>query len=722
MTRLLTIKGLIYSLFGLLIFWLVLIGGYALFSVNQLSGSLIRLMSETDTVSSNLQQSLSALDDLESQLAVLSEAQGSMNRLRQLEQQLAQTGEAAVEIDNGLQAVQQVVSAQNDSLQNISDRSNRIAEDLALVSGPLLTMITTSQSINGDAQRVLLGLYQAAAEPGTAELDIRDDVTGIARGLSTMTRAMFNVDQSDDTRQELVELRRELRAFRSDIRTYNGSDSEQERNAMLPELITAATTVVERTGRIQEGSLALANATAAQVNELAEATQVALAEQQEANQATQTTLADTLTIVGNNTQATRALTDDLSNAAQELGSSLQVIPSVRSEFERFIQSMQDIVSTDQAERLDDVQAQATTRQEQAEWLPVILLSVCAVAVLFSLVALFGLQRLIVQPMSRFVAGVNRVTRNDLREEIDTRGAVGELKTVIGQVNSLIQSLRQNVTDMIDAGNAIAASVETMHRTSMTTQSAVEAQQQGEAEIETATQQLGDMVHSVADIGEQVQRDAKQVDDSIQASQKGVEQAKSEMDALSNRISAVNDAMGRLKADSDNIGKTLTVIREISEQTNLLALNAAIEAARAGESGRGFAVVADEVRQLAQRTGDATVEIETLTQSLKAGADHGNDAITVSLEQLERNVHATDEVAQALSAVIQQVGGINSQNLEIGQLTQRQREQLAIINQGIENVRHQTDDAQKTAEANIEATDGLQQTSDQLKTLVQRFQL
>lgn len=102
--------------------------------------------------------------------------------------------------------------------------------------------------------------------------------------------------------------------------------------------------------------------------------------------------------------------------------------------------------------------------------------------------------------------------------------------------------------------------------------------------------------------------------------------------------------------------------------------------------------------------------------------NGYEAITVGLEQLERNVHATDDVAQALSAVIQQVGEINAQNLEIGQLTQRQREQLAIINQGIENVRHQTDDAQKTAEANIEATDGLQQTSDQLKTLVQRFQL
>ncbi|WP_238882034.1 methyl-accepting chemotaxis protein [Clostridium sp. YIM B02551] len=72
-------------------------------------------------------------------------------------------------------------------------------------------------------------------------------------------------------------------------------------------------------------------------------------------------------------------------------------------------------------------------------------------------------------------------------------------------------------------------------------------------------------------------------------------------------SKIDDMNGNIK----KVNEITYLIKEISEQTNLLALNAAIEAAGAGVAGRGFAVVAEEVRQLAERSKEASENIESI---------------------------------------------------------------------------------------------------------------
>ena len=89
----------------------------------------------------------------------------------------------------------------------------------------------------------------------------------------------------------------------------------------------------------------------------------------------------------------------------------------------------------------------------------------------------------------------------------------------------------------------------------------------------------------------------------------VEQSVRGMRQIEKSVNQAAQSIQELNTHSESIGRTVTLIKEISDQTNLLALNAAIEAARAGEQGRGFSVVADEVRKLAERAVSATNEIK-----------------------------------------------------------------------------------------------------------------
>lgn len=84
---------------------------------------------------------------------------------------------------------------------------------------------------------------------------------------------------------------------------------------------------------------------------------------------------------------------------------------------------------------------------------------------------------------------------------------------------------------------------------------------------------------------------------------------------SNTIEQVKLLVSRLEGRFTEIASIAGLISDISKHTKMLSFNATIESARAGEAGRGFAVVASEVRALAERTSEATSDINRMLQDV-----------------------------------------------------------------------------------------------------------
>ncbi|WP_215781803.1 methyl-accepting chemotaxis protein [Paludibacterium sp. B53371] len=177
----------------------------------------------------------------------------------------------------------------------------------------------------------------------------------------------------------------------------------------------------------------------------------------------------------------------------------------------------------------------------------------------------------------------------------------------------------------------------------------------------------------------------------------VRKVSGEIGTVAQSMDGVTQLVGDLESRSGQVGSIAGVIKDIADQTNLLALNAAIEAARAGEQGRGFAVVADEVRKLAERTSQATVEIDQIVSSMRDASSQALQGVAQTNESVQSGVLLVDAalshiaaIQQSMQAVIRQAGEIRDAASEQSRATEdmaRHAEQMSVqVQQGDVEIR------------------------------------
>jgi methyl-accepting chemotaxis protein len=172
------------------------------------------------------------------------------------------------------------------------------------------------------------------------------------------------------------------------------------------------------------------------------------------------------------------------------------------------------------------------------------------------------------------------------------------------------------------------------------------------EAANGSQTLSENSLRVSQQATQVGALARQAEENSRQGQQELQETVDSMRTMGAHTQEVNTSIIRLQDSSRKIENIAQLIREIADKINLLSLNAAIEAARAGEHGRGFAVVAQEVNKLAEKTFNATQEIDASIGGILGETDHAVQSINVLLSDVQNNVKHIDQVGERLNGILE----------------------------------------------------------------------
>ena len=299
---------------------------------------------------------------------------------------------------------------------------------------------------------------------------------------------------------------------------------------------------------------------------------------------------------------------------------------------------------------------------------------------------------------------------------DITGAIADA------INYTIDALRRLVSTINETTVQVSSAAQETQATAM---HLAEASDHQAEQITAASAAINEMAISIEHVSNNSAESSKVANQSLDTAKKGADAVQNTirgMDSIREQIQETSKRIKRLGESSQQIGDMVELINDIADQTNILALNAAIQAAMAGESGRGFAVVADEVQRLAEKSTDATKQIEALVKTIQSDT---NEAVA-SMENSTTGVVQGAQLALKAGESLEEIENVSAHLADLTQSitdsAQQQATAASSISESMNVIQEVTTQTSAGTNETSASIGNLAELSNELRKSVAGFKL
>jgi methyl-accepting chemotaxis protein len=372
----------------------------------------------------------------------------------------------------------------------------------------------------------------------------------------------------------------------------------------------------------------------------------------------------------------------------------------------------------QSQLMDESGKDAASKARQAQKL---ILALILLAMVFSVGVSLFVVRSISGALSEGVDVANRLATGDLTASVTIR-STDEIGTLMTAMDNMVKSLRLLIGKIKYAADNMASGSEQLSASAEEISRGMNEQTSRSTQIATAAEQMSQTVVDVAKNTSNIAQISTQAFDHAKDGEGVVKRSVDEVQAIASTVAESSQVMKRLGESSGQIGDIVGVINDIADQTNLLALNAAIEAARAGEQGRGFAVVADEVRKLAERTTQATSQINSRISSIQSEVAHAGVAMNNATLRVESGVEFSRKTGDSLSNIVSSVNTLQSMVQQIASATEEMSSVSETISSDIHGIAAGSKEISAGSGQIAQASSDLARLATELQSVVRQFKV